>query len=69
MCPNPASETVHIEGVQPAVVHIYNALGQMVKTVKDNNEISVAGLPEGVYLLRIMDFDGQIHTSRMAVSR
>ncbi len=69
VCPNPASETVHIEGVQPAVVHIYNALGQMVKTVKDNNEISVAGLPEGVYLLRIMDFDGQIHTSRMAVSR
>ena len=67
--PNPAKETVLIEGITAAEVQVYNALGQMVKTVKDNNEINVAGLPEGAYLLRIMDFDGQIHTSRMAVSR
>ena len=67
--PNPAKENIMIKGIEPAEVQVYNALGQVVKTVKDSNEISVADLPEGAYLLRIMDFDGQIHTSRMAVSR
>ena len=65
--PNPASETVHIEGIEPAEVQVYNALGQLVKTVKGSNEISVEGLPEGVYLLRMTDAEGRSHTVRMAV--
>lgn len=65
--PNPASDNVKIEGVNPAMVQVYNALGQMVKTVEDTNEISVVGLPEGVYVLRITDEKGTAYTERVSV--
>ena len=65
--PNPATEAIHIEGLDAAEVQVYNALGQLVKTVRDANEISVAGLAEGVYLLRITDIEGKRHVARMAV--
>ena len=65
--PNPVSETVSIEGLEPAEVQVYNTLGQMVKTVKDSHEINMAGLPQGLYLLRIADTEGRSHTARVAV--
>ena len=63
--PNPVSETVSIEGLEPAEVQVYNTLGQMVKTVKDSHEINMAGLPQGVYLLRIADAEGNIYTNKI----
>ena len=65
--PNPAKDYVRIEGTEAAEVQVYNALGQVVKTVRDSNEISVAGLSEGVYLLRITDAEGRSHVVRVAV--
>ena len=65
--PNPASDIVRIEGITVAEVQVYNALGQMVKTVKDSNEISVAGLPEGVYMLRIADDEGKVYTNKITI--
>ena len=65
--PNPANGVVHIEGVETTEVQVYNALGQVVKTVRDSNEISVAGLSEGVYLLRITDADGKVYMNKIAV--
>ena len=65
--PNPAKDFVRIEGTEVAEVQVYNALGQMVKTVKGSNEINVNGLPEGVYLLRIADAEGRIRSVRVAM--
>ena len=65
--PNPASETVHINGLDAAEVQVYNALGQIVKTVKSSNEINVSDLAEGVYLLRITSIDGKASTSRLII--
>ena len=67
--PNPAKETMLIEGAKASEVQLYNALGQLVKTVRDANEINVAGLAEGVYLLRITDAEGIIHAARVVVKR
>ena len=67
--PNPAKETLWIEGLEAAEIQVYNALGQLVKKVESSKEVNVSGLLEGLYLLRITDFDGRIHTSRAAVSR
>ena len=39
----------------------------MVKIVRDSNEITVAGLAEGVYLVRISDKEGRIFTEKVAV--
>ena len=65
--PNPATETVYIEGSEVAEVQVYNALGQMVKTVRGTNEIDLSGLVNGVYLLRVTDADGKNHVARVAV--
>ena len=63
--PNPAKEKITIDGIRPDEVQVYNAYGQLVKTVRDANEISVAGLVEGVYLLRIMDAEGKVYTNKI----
>jgi hypothetical protein len=65
--PNPANGLVCIEGVVADEVQVYNALGQMVKTVRGTNEIDVADLVEGVYLVRIMDAEGKSYTERLVV--
>ena len=65
--PNPATDRVVIEGIEAAEVRIYNALGQVVKTVRGTNEIDLSGLVEGVYLLRITDADGKVYTNKITV--
>jgi hypothetical protein len=67
--PNPARDRVVVEGIEAAEVQVYNGLGQMVKRVWNSNEISVAGLAEGVYLLRITDAEGIKHAARVVVKR
>ena len=65
--PNPAMETVTIDGVEAAEVQVYNVLGQLVKTVRGTNEIDLSGLVDGVYLLRIMDAERKTFMARMIV--
>ena len=65
--PNPAKDRVIVEGIEAAEVEVYNALGQMVKTVRGTNEIDLSGLVEGVYLLLITDTEGKNHVARVAV--
>ena len=67
--PNPAKEKVTIEGIEATEVEVYNALGRLVKTMQGTNEISVAELPQGVYLVRIADAEGKVLTAKVAVSR
>ena len=67
--PNPAKDRVIVEGVEAAEVQVYNALGQLVKTVQNANEINVSDLLEGIYLLRITAADGECYTKRVAVRR
>ena len=65
--PNPAKEKITITGFDPAEVQVYNALGQLVKTVRRTNEIDLSGLAEGVYLVRIRDGEGRIFLEKVMV--
>ncbi len=65
--PNPAKDKVVIEGIEASEVQVYNALGQMVKTVLRTNEIDLSGLVEGVYLVRIADAEGKVYTNKITV--
>ena len=67
--PNPASGVVRIEGVEADEVWVYNALGQVVKRVRNSNEVSLEGLSRGVYLLRITDMNGGNHSVRTMVKQ
>ena len=67
--PNPSNDKVSIDGIEIAEIEVYNALGQLVKNVQGTNEISVVGLPEGVYVLRIRDEKGNAFTERVSVGR
>jgi hypothetical protein len=65
--PNPASQTVYIDGVEADEVQVYNTLGQVVKTMRGTNEITVAELPQGVYLVRIRDEEERIFMEKIMV--
>ena len=65
--PNPAKDRVVIEGNEAAEVNVYNALGQVVKTVRGTNEIDLSGLVNGVYMLRIRDKEGRIFLEKVMV--
>ena len=65
--PNPAKEKVTINGIEAAEVQVYNALGQLVKTVRNSNEVSLEGLVDGVYMLRIRDKEGRIFLEKVMV--
>jgi hypothetical protein len=67
--PNPAREKITIEGAEVAEVQVYNAFGQLVKTVQNTNEVNLEGLPQGVYLLRVRDAEGAVFVKRVTVCR
>ena len=63
--PNPAMENVFIKGIELAEVQVYNALGQLVKTVQGSNEINVSGLPAGIYSIRVTMNDGNLFLDKI----
>ena len=65
--PNPVNGVVKIEGVIANEVRVFNAQGQLMKTVRGTNNIDVSSLAEGVYLLRITDADGKVYTNKITV--
>ena len=55
--PNPSNNKVWIVLPQEALaeeVKVYNALGQLVKTVQGTNEINISDLERGVYFVSIV---------------
>ena len=63
--PNPTTGFVHIEGVECAEVQVYDAFGKQLKTIQNNNEVSLVGLPQGVYLLRVTLKDGKVFSDKV----
>ena len=67
--PNPASSIVNIVGIsnfQSLKVMLVNPQGQIVKTVANSLEISVEGVPSGVYFINI-ECDGQRSMKKIVV--
>ena len=63
--PNPTTGIVRIEGENAMEVQVFNALGQLVKTAQNANEISLEGLPQGIYLLRVTTKDGKVFSDKV----
>lgn len=65
--PNPVSDVLHIQGLEPVMVQAFNALGQKVKTLENTNQINVSSWAEGTYLLRITAADGTVFERKVLV--
>ncbi|WP_435525048.1 T9SS type A sorting domain-containing protein [Chryseobacterium indoltheticum] len=54
--PNPATDIIHIDGVDNSNFVIYNAAGQLVKSGEvQKGEITVQELVKGQYILKLKD--------------
>ncbi len=51
--PNPTSDFIHIEIIEPQSISIYSLDGKLVKSVENANVIDVRDLAKGVYLINI----------------
>ena len=63
--PNPTTGIIHIEGENASEVRVFNMLGQVVKTIQNTNEVSLEGLPQGVYLLRVTMEGGKVFSDKI----
>ncbi len=56
--PNPTNDLVRIEGATVAEVQVYNTLGQLVKTIRNSNEVNLKDLPQGIYTVHVTNEEG-----------
>lgn len=72
--PNPNRGEFTITGVKAATnVELYNALGQLLRTVRSSEEltmqINISDLPDGMYLVRIVSDDGSFVTQKRVIKQ
>ena len=67
--PNPTNGNVCVDGTDVDEVNVYNALGQLLRTIQYSNEIDLRGLPQGTYILRITDKSGFVVTKKIVMEQ
>lgn len=70
--PNPARNMVRIAGVDSEAcdaILIFDITGRLVSESLFANELSVADLNNGVYMLRVINKDGSFQTSKLLISK
>lgn len=63
--PNPTSGIVHIEGAEATEVQVFNTIGQCVKILQNTSEVSLEGLQQGIYLLRVATAGGKVFSDKV----
>ena len=63
--PNPTKDVIHIQGIEPVEVLVYDALGQCAKTCHGTNEIPMGDLPKGMYLIKAVLEDGKVYMDKV----
>lgn len=69
--PNPASSAITVENIAGAQISVFNIAGQEVLTVNAanaNETINVSALPEGLYIVRVVN-GNEIGTSKVNIVR
>ena len=68
--PNPVKDVLTVSGEDMRQVTVYNALGQLVKTVNCNDntvQINVSDLRNGMYFVNVVNNNGEMSTSKVSV--
>ena len=68
--PNPAKEKIFVEGDGLSLVSLYDLLGNCLSSMngENNNEMSLAGITKGVYVLMIETKDNRIRYQKLIVA-
>ena len=68
--PNPASNTLHLEGdFENGQVSIFDLTGRKVYQGDYQHEISVGNLNNGMYLLNIITEEGQVINQKFIIEK
>lgn len=65
--PNPATDVVHIQGVDAVEVQVFNALGQLVRRERGDNRLGVNDLSRGCYVIRIVDITKNVYIKTLNI--
>ena len=68
--PNPVKDILTVSGEDMKQVSVYNALGQLVKSINCNDntvQINVSDLQNGMYIVNVISNDGVMTTSKVSV--
>ena len=63
--PNPTKDVIHIQGIEPVEVMVYDVLGQCAKTCHGTNEIPLDNFPKGMYLIKAILEDGKVYMDKV----
>ena len=58
--PNPTNGVITINGAGYAGIKVYSIAGQLMKEAYNAEEISIADLPAGMYLIKLLDKQGSV---------
>ena len=71
--PNPASDIVNFVSKENIDhIYVYSVTGQKVLSIVVNNNnytLDVAGLPQGFYIAKLTNTEGEFHTTRILIAR
>jgi hypothetical protein len=63
--PNPTTGYVYVRGVDKTTIKVYNMVGELVKEKENCDNVSLADLPSGTYLIRLIDSQGQFFVDKI----
>jgi hypothetical protein len=67
--PNPANDLITISTQKKTtLVQVYNLMGELVKTVKNTDNIFIGDLNNGIYLLHVTDGSGQTGVQKIVIT-
>ena len=64
--PNPVRDELHVDGCEVRQAELIDMMGRSVRRWQGGNRMSVAGLPSGVYMLRVRTDEG-VAVKRVAI--
>lgn len=67
--PNPATNVLHVDGVEPAEIEIVNIYGQVVASSAKSNQVMLAGLPAGMYVVIVRDEHGAVAVRKSIIKQ
>ena len=65
--PNPTLDKIRIQGIKQPSIVIMNLIGQKLESSQDSNEVNLAQLPSGMYLVQVLNKNGELVKSEKVI--